>query len=170
MGEWVSIAARGLDLPAVDWIVQYDPPELLQDYIHRVGRTARLGRKGQAIIFLSQCETGYIQILGTHGINLELVPLPRVLSSLRPPRIAGMPAVPIKRDDGPPPGARLQKQFVSMVSSNDELQSLAGDAFRCFLRAYAAYPKNLKSVFHPKKLHLGHVANSFALTQPPSRV
>jgi ATP-dependent RNA helicase DDX31/DBP7 len=129
-----------------------------------------LGRKGQAIIFLSQCELGYVQVLGHHGINLELVPLPRVLAALRPPRTAGSAATPIKRDDGPPPGARLQKQFVSMVSSNEELQALAGEAFRCFLRAYAAYPKNLKNVFHPKKLHLGHVANSFALTQPPSRV
>lgn len=37
-----DVAARGLDIPAVDWIVQYDPPDLPEEYIHRVGRTARV--------------------------------------------------------------------------------------------------------------------------------
>lgn len=35
------MAARGLDIPAVDWIVQYDPPDDPKEYIHRAGRTAR---------------------------------------------------------------------------------------------------------------------------------
>jgi hypothetical protein len=49
-------AARGLDLPAVDWIVQYDPPELLQDYIHRVttlSLTSNLSELFVMIMFLS---------------------------------------------------------------------------------------------------------------------
>ena len=44
---------RGLDIPAVDWIVQYDPPDEPREYIHRVGRTAR-GKdgRGNALLIL----------------------------------------------------------------------------------------------------------------------
>ena len=51
-----DVAARGLDLPQVNWVVQYDPPNEIKDYVHRVGRTARLGAQGEAILFLLQSE------------------------------------------------------------------------------------------------------------------
>lgn len=44
-----DIAARGLDVPAVDTVVSYDPPPTLDAYLHRVGRTARAGANGRAI-------------------------------------------------------------------------------------------------------------------------
>ena len=49
----------GLDIPAVDWIVQYDPPDDPKEYIHRVGRTARgTNSQGRALLFLLPEETG----------------------------------------------------------------------------------------------------------------
>ena len=57
----------------------------------------------------------------------------------------------------------LQARLVDAVSEDPSLRSLASDAFRSSVRAYAAHPAALKDVFHVKRLHLGHVAHSFAL-------
>ncbi|CAG8703280.1 23206_t:CDS:10 [Rhizophagus irregularis] len=51
-----DIAARGLDFPAVDWVVQVDAPENAETYIHRVGRTARYDASGHALLFLLTSE------------------------------------------------------------------------------------------------------------------
>lgn len=59
-----DVAARGLDIPAVDWIVQFDPPDDPRDYIHRVGRTARgANGKGRSLMFLQPNEVGFLSQL-----------------------------------------------------------------------------------------------------------
>ena len=47
-----DLAARGLDFPSVDWVVQVDAPEDADTYVHRVGRTARYDKKGNSLLFL----------------------------------------------------------------------------------------------------------------------
>jgi ATP-dependent RNA helicase DDX10/DBP4 len=51
-----DIASRGLDFPAVDWVIQVDAPESAETYIHRVGRTARYEASGHALLFLLTSE------------------------------------------------------------------------------------------------------------------
>ena len=59
-----DVAARGLDIPAVDWIVQFDPPDDPRSYIHRVGRTARGATgKGKSLLFLQPSEVGFLKHL-----------------------------------------------------------------------------------------------------------
>ena len=57
----------------------------------------------------------------------------------------------------------FQTRMITAVSKDPGLKELAVNAFRSFVRAYATHPSQLKEYFHVKKLHLGHVAHSFAL-------
>jgi len=63
-----DVASRGLDLPLVDRIVQYNAPITPTDYVHRVGRTARVGQKGEATLFLTPHEAMFIAKLQDHSI------------------------------------------------------------------------------------------------------
>ncbi|KAJ8549621.1 hypothetical protein K7X08_033328 [Anisodus acutangulus] len=66
-----DVAARGLDIAGVDYIIQYDPPQDDNMFIHRVGRTARLGRQGSAVVFLLPKEAAYVEFLRIKDVFLE---------------------------------------------------------------------------------------------------
>ncbi|KAK3324374.1 P-loop containing nucleoside triphosphate hydrolase protein [Cercophora scortea] len=61
-----DIASRGLDVPSVDIVIEYDPAFVVDDHVHRIGRTARAGRAGKAVLFLQPGpEEGYLSLLNT---------------------------------------------------------------------------------------------------------
>lgn len=61
-----------MDIPAVDWIVQYDPPDDPKEYIHRVGRTARgEGSRGHALLMLRPQELGFLRYLKQAKVPLN---------------------------------------------------------------------------------------------------
>lgn len=48
-----DVAARGLDIPSIEHVFNYDPPQMAEDYLHRVGRTARAGSSGEVLNFIT---------------------------------------------------------------------------------------------------------------------
>jgi len=69
-----DVAARGIDIPDVDWIVQFDPPKKPEDFIHRVGRTARAGRAGSALLYLLEPERSYLAVLQARQVPVTVAP------------------------------------------------------------------------------------------------
>lgn len=69
-----DLVARGLDFPAVDWVIQLDCPEDADTYIHRVGRTARYERQGRAVLFLEPSEEdGMLRRLAQKKVPIERI-------------------------------------------------------------------------------------------------
>ncbi|OQO06142.1 ATP-dependent RNA helicase [Cryoendolithus antarcticus] len=137
-----DVAARGLDIPAVDWIVQFDPPDDPRDYIHRVGRTARGAHgKGKSLMFLQPSEVGFLA-------HLKEAKVPLVEFELPPKKILD-----------------IQSQLEMLVGKNYYLNKSAKDGYRSYLQAYASH--SLRSVFNVNALDLKKVAKSFGFATPP---
>jgi len=69
-----DVAARGLDFPSVDWVVQLDCPDDVDTYIHRVGRTARYQAEGKALLFLCPSEeVGMLNRWSGKGIEVKKI-------------------------------------------------------------------------------------------------
>ncbi|XP_053138597.1 probable ATP-dependent RNA helicase DDX31 isoform X2 [Hemicordylus capensis] len=171
-----DVAARGLDLPQVTWIVQYNPPASLAEYVHRIGRTARIGSHGNSLLFLAPSEAEYVSLLASHKINVSEMKMENVLSSLmKDDRFQGSQCGRQKSCGTDPQEVRrratvMQTEFENHVHSNPEMVRWAKKALQSFIRSYAAYPASLKHVFHVRSLHLGHVAKSFGLRDAPSNL
>lgn len=72
-----DVAARGLDIPNLSHVIQYEPSKDLEDYIHRAGRTGRVGAAGVAMTLASHLETFVVdRIAKRYGIDLQEWPLP----------------------------------------------------------------------------------------------
>ncbi|XP_005397750.1 PREDICTED: ATP-dependent RNA helicase DDX18 [Chinchilla lanigera] len=137
-----DVAARGLDIPEVDWIVQYDPPDDPKEYIHRVGRTARgLNGRGHALLILRPEELGFLRYL-----KQSKVPLSEFDFSWS------------KISD-------IQSQLEKLIEKNYFLHKSAQEAYKSYIRAYDSH--SLKQIFDVNNLNLPQVALSFGFKVPP---
>ncbi|KAK1902977.1 ATP-dependent RNA helicase DDX18 [Dissostichus eleginoides] len=137
-----DVAARGLDIPEVDWIVQYDPPDDPKEYIHRVGRTARgINGKGHALLILRPEELGFLRFL-----KQAKVPLSEFDFSWA------------KVSD-------IQSQLEKLIEKNYYLHKSAQEAYKSYVRAYDSH--SLKQIYSVNTLNLPMVALSFGFKVPP---
>jgi ATP-dependent RNA helicase DDX31/DBP7 len=156
-----DVAARGLDFPDVGWIVQFDAPGDTSDYVHRVGRTARIDHDGDALLFLHSHELQYTQMLCDRGVVLNPLSLQAITSAFTPVRSKTSDDVDIRV-------RLLQFQVEDMVSSDEMAKKMASAAFASVVRAYATHSKDCRHIFSVHKLHQGHLAASFGLTETPN--
>lgn len=166
-----DVASRGLDLPKVTWIVQYNTPGTPTDYIHRVGRTARAGHHGQALLFLTPSEVEYVKVLNSHKISLQELSMEDVLSTLlihmQSQRKGSRDKVPHTSQES---ATHLQSIFEICIYDDQKMLQKSKKAYQSFIRAYSTYPADLKHIFHIKSMHIGHVAKSFGLREAPSKI
>lgn len=165
-----DVAARGLDVPQVDLIVQCCVPLRPEDYVHRAGRTARIGARGKVVTMLLPSEVRFLEVLAERRIALKKLEVSKVLSNV----FALKDQIVDAQTD---PGSRLRSmedyvtalQLIFEHETNDDkdLLEMAKKAYLSHVRSYASYPKAMREVVLFKALHLGHLAKTYCLRETP---
>jgi len=138
-----DVAARGLDIPKVDWIIQFDPPDDPKEYIHRVGRAARGATAvGRALLFLIPSELKFLKYLRKAKVTVNEYEFPAAKV------------------------ANVQTQMEDLVQKNYYLNRSARDAYRSYLMAYSSHAH--KDIFNVHNLDLQAAGKSFGFSVPPN--
>ncbi|XP_030830917.1 ATP-dependent RNA helicase DDX55 [Strongylocentrotus purpuratus] len=138
-----DVMARGVDIPEVHWVLQYDPPSSASAFVHRCGRTARIGNTGNALVFLRPTEDSYIEFLKINQkVHLELYE--------EMDELEVVDVIP-----------KLRK----LATKDRALFEKGTRAFVSFIQSYAKHECSL--IFRVKELDMAALARSFALLRLP---
>lgn len=137
-----DVVARGIDFPEIEWIIQVDCPEDVPTYIHRVGRSARAGKSGKALLMLSEGEKVFVENLKTRRIPITEI---NVRDSKK---------------------ASIKPELQAQLFQDPELKYLAQKAFISYVRS--VYLQHSKEVFNVENIPLEAFAQSFGLVSAPN--
>ncbi|XP_073922870.1 probable ATP-dependent RNA helicase DDX10 isoform X3 [Castor canadensis] len=137
-----DIAARGLDFPAVNWVLQFDCPEDANTYIHRAGRTARYKEGGEALLILLPSEEQRM----IQQLLLKKVPVKEI--KINPEKLID-----------------VQKKLESFLAQDQDLKERAQRCFVSYIRS--VYLMKDKEVFDVSKLPIPEYARSLGLAVAP---
>jgi len=143
-----DVAARGIDIPDVNWIVQMAAPRDPAFFVHRVGRTARAGRSGGALLFVTEEEIAYIELLRGRGVPLVEQPLSEEVA--RAENATSLTAL---------------SQMKHLALTDRWALEHGSTAFMAFLRSYKEHICSF--IFRLDKIDMGSVARAFALVKLP---
>ncbi|XP_036777855.2 ATP-dependent RNA helicase DDX55 isoform X2 [Manis pentadactyla] len=136
-----DVMARGIDIPEVNWVLQYDPPSSASAFVHRCGRTARIGHGGSALVFLLPMEESYINFLAINQkCPLQEMKLQKNTVDLLP-------------------------KLKSMALADRAMFEKGMKAFVSYVQAYVKHECNL--IFRLKDLDFASLARGFALLRMP---
>ena len=137
-----DIAARGLDFPGIHWVIQVDCPEDANTYIHRVGRTARYEKDGQALLFLLPSEEeGMIEAL-----EVKKVPISKI--EVNPKKIFS-----------------IQRKLEAFCAQDQEMNHWAKKTLVSYVRS--VFLQTNKKIFSVNDLPVEDFAFSLGLSKPP---
>ncbi|XP_053728563.1 ATP-dependent RNA helicase DDX55 [Synchiropus splendidus] len=136
-----DVMARGIDIPDVNWVLQYDPPSSASAFVHRCGRTARIGQQGSALVFLLPMEESYVNFL---SLNQRC---------------------PLQRKAGISDVVDVLPKVKAMALDDRAMFERGMRAFVSYVQAYGKHECSL--IFRLKDLDLAAVARGFALLRLP---
>ncbi|KPM07794.1 ATP-dependent RNA helicase DDX10-like protein [Sarcoptes scabiei] len=137
-----DIAARGLDFPSIDWVIQLDCPEDTNTYIHRVGRTARFQKNGHSLLMLLPTEEeSMINQLKARKVPIEKIKI------------------------NPKKHFSILRKIEANLAKHPSLKESAQRAFKSYLKSVCLM--NDKTVFKYECIDLDAFAKSFGLLTTP---
>uniref|UniRef100_A0A7S4ABZ6 ATP-dependent RNA helicase n=2 Tax=Pseudo-nitzschia australis TaxID=44445 RepID=A0A7S4ABZ6_9STRA len=152
-----DVAARGLDVTDIDWVVQVDAPQDPSQFVHRVGRSARAGRQGSSLLFLTDKEESYVDLLSNRQVPLQELPETEACCG-------NVEDTSSESDSSKTIPDFLPKIRGLVLKDRDYLEK-GTKAFTSYIRGYKEHVCGF--IFRFASLDLGHLATSFCLLRLP---
>lgn len=182
-----DVAARGLDISDISWTIQFDAPVDPSSYVHRVGRSARAGKTGKSLVFLTRKEEAYVDFLRLKKVPVQELPDDEIC---KPPSEEDNDDDDKDQNDetGPKKGNKdsssaVEKKIIDSAAGPDvfvpdvlpsirKLVLKDRDVLEKGTKAYTSYIRAYKEhqcgfIFRFASLDLGVLATSFSLLRLP---